>query len=130
MVRLACLGLALGPLLLAACGTEPSAGALVGQWGSQYAEVIAQPTVVELRLACATKARFRGPVRPDEEGRFRLTGRATHFRGAFDVVLVGQVQGPRLSLTLTAIYQHGRETTEDELLAGVTPDFPGVVCLA
>lgn len=93
-------------------------------------EVIAQPRVVELRLACGTRARFRGPVHPDEEGRFQLAGRATHFYGSFGVELAGQVQGARLSVTLTQIYEGSRETTEEELLAGVTPDFPGIVCLA
>lgn len=130
MVRLAYFGLCLGPMLFAACSTEPSTAPLVGRWGNRMVEVVAQTAVVELHLACGTKARFPRPLRPDEEGRFQLRGQARHFHGAFDVELVGQVQGARLSLTLTQIYDESRETSEEELLAGVTPDFPGIVCLA
>ncbi len=130
MVRLVSLGLSLCPLLIAACGTEPSTPPLIGRWGNSMVEVVARAPVVELHLACSTTARFRGPLRPDEDGRFRLRGRARHFRGTFNVELVGVVQGDRLSLTLTEIHDSGRYTSEEELVAGVTPDFPGVVCLA
>lgn len=130
MVRLPYIGLCLSPLFLAACGTEPSSAPIVGRWGNSMVEVVAQARLVELNLACNTKARFRGPIRPDEEGRFQLRGRATHFWGAFDVELVGVVQGDLLSVTLTRIYESGRETSEEELVAGVTPEFPGVMCLA
>jgi len=67
----------------------------------------------ELHLACGTRARFRGPVHPDEEGRFQLADRATHFYGSFGMELVGQVQGARLSVRLTEIYEGSRETTEE-----------------
>jgi len=130
MVRLASIGLSLCPLLIAACGTEPSTPPLIGRWGNSMVEVVARAPVVELHLACSTNARFRGPLRPDEDGRFRLRGRARHFWGTFDVELVGVVQGNRLGLTLTRIYESGRETSVEELMAGVMPDFPGVVCLA
>ena len=130
MVRLVFIGLSLCPLLIAACGTEPSAPPLIGRWGNSMVEVVARAPLVELHLACNTNARFRGPLRPDEDGRFWLRGRARHFWGTFDVELVGVVQGARLSLTLTEIHDSGGYTREEELVAGVTPDFPGVVCLA
>lgn len=129
MVRLAYIGLCLSPLLLAACGTEPSTAPLIGRWGNSMVEVVAGAPAVELHLRCSTNARFRGPVRPDENGRFHLRGRARHFHGAFHVELMGVVQGDYLSLTLTEIHQSGRYTSTEELVAGVTPDFPGVVCL-
>ena len=129
-LRLACLALWLSPLTLTACGTEPSTAPLVGRWGNPMTGLVAQAAAVELSLPCETKARFRGAVRLDEEGRFHLTGKARHFHGAFNVELVGHVQGARLNLTLTQFYDGGRDTRQEELLAGVTPDFPGVVCLA
>lgn len=93
--------------------------------------LVAQPTAVELHLACGALARFRGPLDPDDAGRFQLAGLAQHFYGGSRVVLVGQVNGERVNVTLTEIYvSEGQETRQEELLPGVTPDFPGVVCLA
>jgi hypothetical protein len=123
--------LSLGPLMLVACASEPTPGSVVGQWGSPMLGLVAQPTTVELHLACGARARFRGPLGPDDAGRFQLAGLATHYWGSFRVELVGQVNGDRLNVTLTQIYDGGgQETREEVLLPGVTPDFPGVVCLA
>jgi len=92
--------------------------------------VVAQPGLVELNLPCSTRARFRGPVLPDDEGRFRLTGQARYFNGAFRVVVVGQVEGAALRLRLTQIYEGISQTSEEELRAGIEPDFAGMVCPA
>lgn len=130
MVRFARLGLSLSPLVLVACSTEPTATPLVGRWGSRMLELVSRPTAVELHLACGAVARFRGPLHPDEGGRFHLAGQARQLYGGFRVELVGQVHPDRLSITLTEIYDGGgHETSEEELLVGVTPDFPGVICL-
>lgn len=129
MVRPACPRLWFSPLLLAACSSEPPAGALDGRWGNRMVEVVAQPRLVELHLPCSTRARFRGPVLPDDEGRFRLIGQAVHFYGSYRVELAGQIDGARLRIILTRIYYDGgTETSDEELRAGVEPDYPGVVC--
>jgi hypothetical protein len=131
MTRLLRLGLSLSLLMLVACASEPTPGSMVGRWGSPMLGLVAQPTTVDLHLACGALARFRGALHPDDAGRFQLAGLATHLWGSFRVELVGQVNGDKLNVTLTQIYDGGgQETRQEELLPGVTPDFPGIVCLA
>ncbi len=46
-------------------------------------------------------------------------------------MLEGRVRDAGLQVTLTQIYDGGgQDISEEELVEGVTPDFPGVVCLA
>jgi hypothetical protein len=94
-------------------------------------EIVAGRTAVELHLACGARARFPRPLRPDVEGNFRLVGRAQQWYGGFNVVVVGQAHDAGLRVTLTETYDGGgQRISQEELVAGVTPDFPGVVCLA
>jgi len=131
MARLGRLGLTLAPLALVACATEPAPDRLVGQWGAPMLEIVAGRAAVELHLPCGARARFPRPLQPDIEGNFRLAGRAKQWYGGFNVVVVGQAHDAGLRVTLTETYDGGGQTiSEEELVVGVTPDFPGVVCLA
>jgi hypothetical protein len=117
--------------MVVGCATQPSAAPMIGRWGSETLGLVATPTAVEIHLACSAKAEFRGPLQPDENGRFELIGRVHHFYGAFGIELRGLIRGASLSVTVTEIYDGGgRETEREELRRGVTPDFSNVICLA
>lgn len=100
---------------LAGCLEANVPEVVTGDWGGQHLGLVASSGGAALEYDCATGS-IAGPIRPDDSGRFSVTGE--HFPGHGGPTLVdqnptrrparydGKVSGARMLLTVTLTDTH------------------------
>jgi hypothetical protein len=115
---------------MGACAQDPSApaGALVGRFGAQGAEISLSAEVVDVRIGCGL-FRGAGPVFPDSDGRFEVALAPRPGNPSRFATLRAVTDGTTIDAEMTVVHEDGQGEARLTVRKGVAPDYTILSCV-